>query len=127
MLILKASGSGHLQRPTYKGTQHFASMNITDFGSHILRASDGDSGVCTDVQWCQACMTAAAALAQPIAQYVSATKVSQKASKLLNMWNCCQWHSKYVVLPNQAVGHWTFLETFDTVIKTPTMTSRHQS
>lgn len=39
-----------LQRPTYKCTQHFASMNITYFCGHIFRASDGNSGVCTDVQ-----------------------------------------------------------------------------
>ena len=49
-LIFKGNGVGYLQRPTYKGTQHFASVDITYFGSHILRASDGDSRVCTDVQ-----------------------------------------------------------------------------
>ena len=49
-LTFKGNGVGHLQRPTYKGTQHFASVDITYFSGHILRASDGNSGVCTDVQ-----------------------------------------------------------------------------
>ena len=49
-LTFKGNGVGHLQGPTYKGTQHFASVDITYFGGHILRASDANSGVCTDVQ-----------------------------------------------------------------------------